>query len=145
MVDLPVRQIMTANAERIAPHASVQAAARSMKARNIGLVVVYDPVFGVVGVVTDRDIALRAVAMGRDPMTTEVREVMTTDVATCCDTDDVETAAHAMERRCVRRLVVLDSDGALVGVVSLDDIARTFGADWLAGALARHTAAWPTG
>src|SRR5262249_9662610 len=106
--------------------------------------VVYDALGGIVGVVTDRDIAVRAAAAGRDPVTTEVREVMTVDVASCRDSDDVESAAHAMERRRVRRLVLGAHADGLVGVVSLDDIARTMGADRLAGVVARHTAAWPT-
>ncbi len=144
MIGVPVRQIMTSEAEWIAPHASVQAAASQMKAHNIGFLVIYDAPLGVVGVVTDRDIALRSAAAGRDPVTTEVREIMTTDAASCRDSDDVESAAHQMERRGVRRLVVVDDQDDLVGVVSLDDIARTVGADWLAGFVVRHTAAGPT-
>lgn len=144
MIGVPVRKAMTRDAQWIAPHASVQAAAGCMRAHNIGFVVVYDAVAGVVGVVTDRDIALRTAAAGLDPVTTEAREIMTTDVASCRDSDDVATAAHIMQQRFVRRLVVVDADDELVGVISLDDLARMFGGDWLAGAVVRRTGAWPT-
>lgn len=144
MIGVPARQIMTSDAEWIGPHASVQAAASLMEARNIGFLVIYDAPIGVVGVVTDRDIALRSAATGRDPVTTEVREIMTTDVASCRDSDDVESAAHHMKTRGVRRLVVVDDHDQLVGVVSVDDVSRTVGADWLTGFVVRHTAAEPT-
>jgi len=136
-----VRDIMTRGAERIQPHATLQTAAASMSWHNVGFLVVYEPPTGVVGVVTDRDITVRATAAGRDPVRTEVREVMSAEAVTCRDTDSVETAAIAMERRSIRRLVVLDGSDGLVGVVSIDDIARALGADWLAGELLRHMAA----
>jgi CBS domain-containing protein len=81
----------------------------------------------IVGMVTDRDITVRAVAEGRDPKSTQVREVMTRDVITCYEDEDVEAAARQMQSRQVRRILVLDHDQRLVGIVSLGDLAAETG------------------
>jgi CBS domain-containing protein len=75
------------------------------------------------GMLTDRDITIRATAEGRDPNTTRVREVMTPDVVYCFEDQDVREAAHVMEERQIRRLIVLNRDKRLVGIVSLGDLA----------------------
>lgn len=76
-----------------------------------------------VGVVTDRDIAVRGVAVGKDPNTTPVSEIMTPHVATCYEHNEISDAVVVMEQRKVRRLLALDREGNPVGVISLDDIA----------------------
>jgi CBS domain-containing protein len=133
-----VRQVMTADAERISAHDSLQLAARRMKALSVGFLVVYAPPVGVVGVITDRDITVRATAEGRDPVTTEVREAMTSQVVTCYDDESLEDAARIMERNALRRLIVLDRSRELVGVLSVDDVAQAIGAEGLAGDVLRH-------
>jgi predicted transcriptional regulator len=82
---------------------------------------------------TDRDIVIRAVADGRDPMTTTVAEAMTAQVVHCREDQDVREAARMMEQHQVRRLLVVDHEGRMVGIVSLGDIALTTGDDQLAG------------
>jgi CBS domain-containing protein len=77
----------------------------------------------VVGVLTDRDIVVRAIASGMDPKTTPVSEVMNHDFTCCQEDDDVSQAAAAMEAKKVRRLFVLDGDEHVMGVLSLDDIS----------------------
>jgi CBS domain-containing protein len=76
-----------------------------------------------VGMLTDRDIIVRVVAKGYDPQTTRVREVMTPEVVSCCEDQDVQTAAQLMAARQIRRLPVLDRDQLLVGILSLADLA----------------------
>ena len=77
----------------------------------------------VVGIITDRDITVRAVARGLDPNRTRVEEVMTPDVLSCSSEAEVAEACELMERRQVRRLLVTDATDAPIGIVSLGDIA----------------------
>ena len=117
-----VGSVMTAPVETIDADDTVAAAARRLRDANVGILPVLDR--GVLaGVVTDRDLVVRVVAAGRNPDTTAVRDVMTEGVAICCDDDTIATATAIMVRKAVRRLVVLDRDGHLAGVVSVDDVA----------------------
>jgi CBS domain-containing protein len=75
------------------------------------------------GMITDRDIIVRAVAEGKDPRATPVREIMTPNVVYCFEDQDVHDAAALMEDNQIRRLVVLNHGKRLVGIVSLGDIA----------------------
>jgi CBS domain-containing protein len=75
------------------------------------------------GVLTDRDIAVRAVAEGMDPTTYKVRDAMTPDVVYCFDDEPVERAERVMKEKQFRRLLVLNRDKRLVGIVSLGDLA----------------------
>jgi CBS domain-containing protein len=75
------------------------------------------------GMITDRDIVLRALAEGRDPKTTRVREAMTEGVTYCFEDDDVAEAARLMREKQIRRLIVLNRDKRLAGIVSLGDLA----------------------
>jgi len=86
-----------------------------------------------VGMVTDRDITVRAVAEGCDSRTTTVRDVMTSDVVYCFENQDVEEAARLMKEHQVRRLIVLSRDKRLVGIVSLGDLAVETGDEHLTG------------
>ncbi|MGZ3439953.1 MAG: CBS domain-containing protein, partial [Polyangia bacterium] len=112
----------TSPCETIGAGESVAAAARRLRTTNAGILPVLDR-GTLAGVVTDHDVVVRAVAEGRDPDATAVREVMTENVAICEADDAVATAAAIMARKEVRRLVVLDREGHLVGVVSMDDLA----------------------
>ena len=127
-----VSELMSKHVEAIAPDKNIRLASRWMRDNNIGsLPVVNDG--KLVGIVTDRDISCFAVAMGRDPSSTPIEKVMTTDVATCYDDDDITDAAHQMEQRHIRRLAVIDHDNKVIGLLSVDDLAR--GSHELAGAV----------
>lgn len=80
-----------------------------------------------VGMITDRDIALRVVAEGRDPRTTTAEEVMSPGIIYCRTHETVEDAIHLMDQRKIRRLPVLDDKKRLVGMLSLGDISHAVG------------------
>jgi CBS domain-containing protein len=86
-----------------------------------------------VGMLTDRDIAVRAVAEGYDPWTDHVKDAMTPDIVYCFEDQDVKEAAQLMKEKQIRRLVVLNRDKRLVGIVSLGDLAVDTGDEKLAG------------
>jgi len=86
-----------------------------------------------VGIVTDRDIAVRGVAEACDPKTTTVQQVMTPEVVFCYEDQDVREAARLMQERQIRRLVVLNRDKRLTGILSLGDLAVETGDEHLAG------------
>ena len=115
--------IMTGGIETIPPQASLAEAAKKMASQDIGSLPVCDEPRRVVGIITDRDITVRAVARGMDPNQTRVEDVMTRDVLCCSSESEVEDACALMERRQVRRLLVTGQDEVPVGIVSLGDIA----------------------
>ena len=117
-----LREVMTPHVEVIHPDATLKEAAEKMKALNVGPVPVCDG-DRLQGMLTDRDITVRATAAGRDPNTTRVRDVMTPDVIYCFDDQDVREATRIMEEQQIRRLIVLNRDKRLVGIVSLGDLA----------------------
>ena len=115
--------IMTGGIETILPQASLAEAAKKMASQDIGSLPVCAEARRVVGIITDRDITVRAVARGMDPNQTRVEEVMTRDVLSCSSEAEVEDACQLMEKRQVRRLLVTGQDDTPVGIVSLGDIA----------------------
>jgi CBS domain-containing protein len=117
---------MTRDVESVRSTDKVQLAAEKMKTLNVGAIPVIDGEKAV-GILTDRDIILRAVAERLDPMRTQVADVMTRDVISCDQDTDVENATWMMEGKQVRRLLVEDSRGQVVGIVSLGDLARNAG------------------
>jgi CBS domain-containing protein len=119
---MQLKAIMTSPVATIAPESSLAEAARKMLELDIGILPVANGQ-SIVGIVSDRDIAIRGVAKGMDSDRTAVREIMTKDVFTCQAGVDVEEACNVMEEKQVRRLVVVDGGNAPVGVVSLGDIA----------------------
>lgn len=119
---MKIKDVMTRTVETVRPDTTVQEAAAKMKSLNVGPMPVVDG-DRVGGIVTDRDIVVRAVADGRDPRTTAVRDVMTAEVVSCNEDDDVKDAARTMKERQVRRLLVTDRDQRLKGIVSLGDLA----------------------
>jgi CBS domain-containing protein len=128
-----IRDIMSGGAECTKPSATLRDAARRMKDLDVGSLPVCGDNERLVGMITDRDIAIRAVAEGNDPDATAVRDVMTPGIIYCYEDDDVSDAAHKMEEFQVRRLVVLNRDKRLVGIVSLGDLAVDTHDDELAG------------
>lgn len=120
---MKLASIMTGGIETITPHASLAEAAKKMASQDIGSLPVCDQPRRVVGIITDRDITVRAVARGMDPNQTRVEDVMTRDVLSCSSESEVEDACVLMEKRQVRRLLVTGQDEVPVGIVSLGDIA----------------------
>jgi CBS domain-containing protein len=118
-----VKFIMTLDVEWVSPSTSIQEAARLMRSLDVGSIPVCRENSELVGMLTDRDLAIRATADGRDPATTLVREVMTEDVVYCYDDQEVDDAVKLMEALHVRRLVVLNRHDQLAGIVSLGDLA----------------------
>src|SRR5437773_12189262 len=117
-----LREVMTPQVEVIHPDATLQEAARKMKTLDVGPIPVCDG-DRLQGMLTDRDITVRATAEGRDPNTTRVQEVMTPDVHYVYDDEDVQEAARTMQQQQIRRVVVVNRDKRLVGIVSLGDLA----------------------
>jgi CBS domain-containing protein len=114
---MQVGEVMMRGVEVVAPGATLQEAAAKMRALDIGLLPVCDG-DRLVGMLTDRDITVRATASGESPQAVTVQEVMTPDVVFCLADDDVELAIRLMEEYQVRRLPVLDDAHRLVGMVS---------------------------
>jgi CBS domain-containing protein len=127
-----VSQVMTRNAECIAPDATLQDAAGKMKNLDIGSLPVCDS-DRLVGVITDRDIAVRSSAEGHDPTRDRVRDTMTPGIVYCFEDQDAEEAARLMRDKQIRRLPVLNRDKRLIGIVSLGDLAVEAHNDKLAG------------
>ena len=131
---MKISEIMSKNPRSVSPDTPVSEAAQLMKEEDVGLVPVVERVGGaetrgrLVGVVTDRDIAIRAVAEGR-AVDSPVSDVMSGGVKTCSPDDSVEDAMELMGREQVRRVPIVDERGALVGVVSQADVVRLSGKD----------------
>ncbi|MGE0543981.1 MAG: CBS domain-containing protein [Dehalococcoidia bacterium] len=127
-----LREIMTPNVEVIRPNALIQDAAAAMRTHRVGALPVCEGA-RLVGIVTDRDITIRATAAGADPRTTRVRDVMTQDVAYCFDGESIHEAARLMKERQIRRLPILNREQRLVGIVALGDLAVDTGAAAMSG------------
>lgn len=117
-----VRDIMTSNPTTVGPDASVVEAGRLMASEDVGSLPIVDG-DRLVGVVTDRDIAVRVVAEGRDPNTTTVGEIASRDPVTVEPDEDLDEALSEMARNQVRRLPVVEGD-RLVGIVAQADVAE---------------------
>ncbi len=135
-----VRDVMTAGVVAVRPDASLVEAAQLMRAQDIGDVLVADGQ-RIVGVLTDRDITVRAVAEGTDPLTVSVQSVCTPDPWMVAPQDPVSAAVALMRQHAVRRLPVVE-DGLPVGMVSLGDLAEAQDPD---SALADISRAAPDG
>ena len=119
---LRIKDVMTPQAEVISPDATTEDAAALMKTLDIGVLPVCDEE-GLVGILTDRDLVVRVLAVTRDPKAMLVGEAMTPSVVYCFEDDDVEHAATVMAGQQIRRLPVLDKNRKLVGIVSVGDLA----------------------
>lgn len=127
---MKIQDVMTRNPRCVTPEASVREAARIMKEEDVGIVPVTEgDDQRLIGVVTDRDLALRVVADGRDGET-RVRDVMSSGkIATRRPDDDVDSAMDTMAAEQVRRIPVVDERGSLVGIVAQADIVLKAGND----------------
>ena len=120
---MKVRNLMTKPAIHISPGESVEVAARTLTHYNIGILPVCDTHGTLCGLLTDRDLVTRCLALGKTPAQTTVREVMTGRVISVSPDMESGVAAHLMGRQQVRRLPVVEN-GKLCGVVSLGDLAK---------------------
>lgn len=135
-----VREVMSAHLETITPATTVQECARKMGHLGVGALPVSQD-GQPVGIVTDRDICCRAVGTGKDPAKTPVRAIMTGAMTSCFDDQDCKEAARLMKEQGVRRLTVVNRKQAMVGVLSVDDLARC--SHDLAGDILEAVAPWP--
>ena len=129
---MQVKDVMTRGAEVVRPDATLLEAANKMKSLDIGPLPVCDG-DKVIGMLTDRDITVRATAEGLDPKQTRVREVMSKELITCLEDQDVKEAAELMQSKQIRRVPILNKDKRLVGMLSLGDLAQRTQDSKLAG------------
>jgi CBS domain-containing protein len=131
---MKVSEVMTRDVQLIEPTQTIRDAAKLMAEMDAGIMPIREG-DRLVGMITDRDIAVRAVAEGKGP-DTPIREVMTEDVKYCYDDDDTEDVARNMADIQVRRLPVLTRDKRLVGIISLGDMAMSNGSSRVGEAVA---------
>jgi CBS domain-containing protein len=133
---MKLQDVMTSQVTIVAPDASLRDAAALMADLHVGALPVHDGE-ALRGIVTDRDLAVRAVANGLDPTRTPVRDVMTPKVVCCLEGDTLAHVGALMRRKMIRRVVVLDDRGRLAGVVALGDLARRAGSSGLSAEILR--------
>jgi len=123
------RDVMTEDLVFCTPGDPVSKVAQLMKREDIGPVLIVDNERSktLVGIVTDRDLALKVVGEGRDPKNTKVEDVMTRKLITCHADDNVENAMKAMAQYQLRRIPVVDENMKLVGIISQADVATRVG------------------
>lgn len=129
---MQVKEVMSKKPDYVDHSLTLKQAANEMLKNDIGFVPISEN-DRFIGVLTDRDLTIRAVAEGLNPTTTHVDEVMSPNVYYCYDDDDVKKAAQYMSDQQVRRLIVLNHDKRIVGVVSLGDLAAKNKDEKLAG------------
>jgi CBS domain-containing protein len=118
-----IREVMTSKVCSIDADKPVAYAAKMMRDEDVGLAPIVEG-DRLVGTLTDRDIAIRVVAEGRDPQSTSVREVASTDLVTVDPEQELDEALRLMAQHQIRRLPVVEEDGRLVGVIAQADVAR---------------------
>jgi CBS domain-containing protein len=120
------KEVMTANPVCCTPDETVARVAKLMKTEDVGSVPICEDRNNrrLMGIITDRDLAILVVAAGKDPNSVKAREVMTRDPFTCRPDDDIHFALDAMEKHQVRRIAVTDSNGLLLGIIAQADVAR---------------------
>ena len=128
---MKAREIMTANPSTVTPDTNLPEVARLMQSEDVGIVPVVEAGASrqLVGVVTDRDIALRVVGEGRDPNSVRVSDVMSSNIRTCREDDSVDDVMNVMGEQQVRRIPIVDERGSLVGIVSQADVVLQANSD----------------
>jgi CBS domain-containing protein len=128
---MQVAEIMTRDVQTVSPTDTIQHAAATMDALNVGAVPVCDGK-RLVGMLTDRDITVRATAADERPSECRVGDIMTEDVQCCYENDDIEEAIERMKSVQVRRMPVVNRNKEIVGMVSLGDLATRTKDTWQA-------------
>lgn len=122
---MKVKEVMSTELRGVRTDASLKEAAEHMRVLDVGSLPVVSPENNrVVGMVTDRDIVVRAVAKGNDIANETAGEIMSSPLVCCHEDDDVEEASAAMKAKQVRRVLVLNAENQPVGLVSLGDLAQ---------------------
>jgi CBS domain-containing protein len=119
---MKIKEIQTREPQVISPEAMICEAAQKMSEHDIGMLPVCDGQ-RLVGAITDRDLVIRGLAKGYDPLNTKVKDVMTHRICYCFEEDSLEEVARVMEEKQIRRMPILNSNKRLVGIVSLGDMA----------------------
>ncbi len=119
-----IAEVMSDRPRAVTPQTSVREAAQLMEQEDVGSLPVVEEGTRLVGIVTDRDLAVRVLAHGSDPEQTRVGEVASTDVVALTPEHDLDEALKLMAREQVRRLPIVAGENQLVGVVSQADVAR---------------------
>ena len=119
-----VNDIMTLNPIACTPDTTIEAVARMMASHDCGEIPVLDLDQKPIGIITDRDITCRAVALGKNPLNMKALEIMSVPVVTVSPEMSIERVCAIMEVKLIRRVVVVDDQGKCCGVVSLTDIAK---------------------
>ena len=131
-----VREVMTPRVVTLPSETTLAEAARTMREQDIGDIVVSDDA-GLTGLITDRDIVVRAVAERCDPASTTIGEIVTRDLVTVRPDDTVQSAALLMRDHAVRRVVVTDDAQGLVGIVSIGDLAEEIDPESVLGGISK--------
>ncbi len=119
-----IQELMTTELCALSTQATLAEAAGTMRDRHVGDVLLIDDAGELRGIVTDRDITVRAVADGCDPNATHLDDICTDGIVTVAADDPVDAAVRSMRAHAVRRLPVVDGDGTPVGMISIGDLAR---------------------
>jgi len=141
---MKLKEVVTRDVAIIRPEDSLFDAARKMRAYDVGALPVCQGE-RLIGVITDRDLALRGVAEGLDPRTARVRDAMSTELLSMTGGTDIKEAARQMLERHERRVIVVDGEKRPIGVVSLRDVALVPGGEALAGEIYAALAHQPAG
>jgi CBS domain-containing protein len=136
---MKVSEIMSRSVECIDLNASIKDAAEKMRSLDVGFLPVCEGGH-VIGTLTDRDITIRHVADGQNPYRVKARDIMTPNALFCYEDQDVEEVGRYMQEHEVRRVLIFDRAQQLVGVVSVGDISKVAGEEYLAGETLREIA-----
>jgi CBS domain-containing protein len=118
---MQARDVMSGKIQMIPSNTSIQAAAELMRQMDVGMLPVSED-GKIIGMLSDRDITVRAVAEGADPAATPAREIMSRDVIACFADQDARDVARLMQQNRVRRVIVINRENEAVGLVSVDDL-----------------------
>ena len=118
-----IQEVMTSNPRTCSADGTIVEAARLMKDEDVGIIPIVDGE-KLIGTITDRDIAVKLVAEGKDPQSTTVREIASTNLVTIDPQQNLDEALRLMAKHQIRRLPVVEEDGKLIGIVAQADVAR---------------------
>ena len=121
---MKVKECMCKEVECLNSNSTIKDCAKLMSEKNIGCVPVCDENKNIVGLVTDRDVILRSIACDKDVNSTPLSEIMTTNICSCKEEDEISNAEKIMCENQIRRLPVTDEDGRIVGIISLANLCK---------------------
>lgn len=121
---MKVKDCMCENVCCVKPNTQLTEIAKLMSQNHIGCVPVCDDNNCICGVITDRDVILRTIACGKNPLNSTASEIMTTNVCTCKENDEMSNAENQMSENQIRRLPVCDQNNHVIGILTLGDLAN---------------------